>query len=210
MALSDEYEFVAKDADSGAWVVLDIREACPLSEKNFEKVWHKLALAVENHHKLGNTNAPNWVTWKPHEWSKKVVPGRRKFIAWDGDVLAGFLNLQAWKSEVNAQPTTYIEHLATFPGNIQTAIWSRRLKEVGIALMCYASAVGNLENAPRVALHSDEDAIGWYDGLEGKLGNLFEVRRRGVEGPHPSNRDQMYFETNEQGSEVLRRYYSHG
>jgi len=207
------YEFNAEDA-SGKWVNLEIIEADELCIRYFEKVWHKLTQAVSNACALCNEPkpAPSWTGWKPHEWNKKAVANRLKFAAWDGDILAGFLNLRTeFKSVADDKPLIYVEHVATFPGNMPTDIWHRRLKKVGVALMAFAAYQANQRGCQRIGLHADEEAVGWYDQIHEQFNKLFEVRQQGgIQGPHPNSTGQIYFETSIQGTARLLENYKNG
>jgi hypothetical protein len=153
-----------------------------------------------------------WTGWKPHEWNRKAVPDRIKFAAWDGDTLAGFLNLRTeFVSVVDNKPLIYVEHVATFPGNIPTDLWHRRLKKVGVALLAFAVYQANQRGLQRIGLHADADAVSWYDQLHKQFENLFEVRRQGgVPGPHPNSASQIYFESSIPGAALLLENYLNG
>jgi hypothetical protein len=205
------YRFVAQDATTNDWVDLDIRESCDKSLQYFRSVWHKLTLATQNCCKLRDVRHPNWADWKPHEWSAKVEQYRLSFVAWDGDFLAGFLNLRTnFRSVVTDEPIIYVEHIAAFPGNQPTDLWERRLKGVGPALLAYAVQTGKQQGAARLGLHADAEAVGWYDQLDKKRGKVFEVRQMNVAGLYPVSASQVYFETSVHGAATLLDDYKDG
>jgi hypothetical protein len=199
MADQDQnYLFVAQDARTGE-----------TSRKRHAQVWHKLTQAVKQSCKLFERKHPNWTEWEPHAWASRVVPDRRKFVAWDGDIVAGFLNVRInYKSVLEPDsPVLYIEHLGTFPGNLSTRLWERRLKETGPALLAFAAKEAASIGANRISLHADAEAVSWYDKMNDKFGGLFEYRMTGVQGPYPVNVGQLYFESSVIGAQTLLASY---
>ncbi len=202
------YRFVAFDSSADRWVELVIEPASERSQLFLTKVWHKLSQAVENACKLEESPVPNWVTWRPHEWSTKPTPHQLRLVAWDGDVLAGFLNLRLDRLSVQGKkPIVYVEHVATFPGNISTSLWKRRLSAVGRALLAYAVERAHELGRDRIGLHADADAVAWYNALDNEYNKLFSVRQAGILGLYPNSQTQIYFETSPMGAQSLLEGY---
>jgi hypothetical protein len=199
---TNDYLFVAKTSN---WrnslgivqersVALDIRVYDDLAEENIRGVWEKLKLAVSNQNKQFDSveRLPGWASWKVHDWCKasRGVENRQKYVAWDGDVIAGFLFLRPDFSSPSSpgQHLLYVENLATAPGNIRTNLWCRQLKYVGVALLAF-SVFQSMEQGFNgdLGLHAaDADAESWYEHLNAsRNGSLFRPRITGITAPPP-------------------------
>jgi hypothetical protein len=206
----DDYQFVAIESCTERSVLLQIKNSDDNSDVFLTKVWHKLSQAVKNSHADDDdSGCPHWTSWKPHEWSKKKIPDRISFVAWDGSVLAGLLNMRTYFPSCRAtnQCIMYIEHVANFSGNMQTMLWNRKLKYVGVVLTAFA-ALKSQEHGYGGAfgLHADDHAVGFWDRMNGEF-DLFDVREKGVEGPHQGSKDQFYFESDGSGAIKLLEDY---
>jgi hypothetical protein len=177
--------------------------------------------AIRNHCKLAvpPVPPPGWTGWNVHDWCTKTkgVEDRLKYVAWDGDVIAGFLFLRpGFPSAVDpGRSLLYVEDLAAAPGNLRTDLWCRPLKYVGLALLAFA-AVQSQERGfdGNLGLHAaDTDALGWYDDLNAKRGGrLFRPPVNGINAPQPIGADaadKLFFETYTDGiAELAREYYN--
>src|SRR5262249_25396075 len=117
------------------FVVLDIRPYDEQAHQAISGIWTRMQAAVESYHKNAAESmpVPTWAIWSVQKWCESKHPPRQKFIAWDGDVIAGFVTLRPdfVSPHMGARRVLYLEHLATAPGNTRTEIWCRRLKHVG-------------------------------------------------------------------------------
>lgn len=163
------------------------------------------------------TDAPGYVAWEPHDWSKatKGVEDRVKVTAWDGKTMVGFVNLRSAFSSPydSAKRVMYVEHMAAAPGNLATDLWERRLSYVGQALLAYAvlqshqAGFGGL-----LGLHAaDDEALAYYERLNSDFeGKLFLEKVLDVAAPFPTGdkaRSKPYLETTPAGaSELLEAY----
>jgi hypothetical protein len=185
----------------------------------FQSVWKRMSGAVEEFHKAeakldptGASPTPDWVKWSPWDWclsSKSDVAAREMVIGWCGSRMVGFLSLwPAFPSQAaSGLQTLYVEHIGAFPGNLETAIWGRRYRQVGGALFAYAVFVSIDKGFDgRWGLHaSNADALAFYRGIEKKLTTpLFHPERQGVLGPTPQatrhDANRTYLETTEAGA----------
>jgi|GEM_PF-3366042 len=200
-----DYEFKALVEVEGQprGAILDFADADERSNRYLAKVWQKLAGALSNHHSLTDDDAhcPSWTKWKPLEWSQQNVPARQKFVAWYGEVLAGFVNLQPdFPSEYQSGTTiVYIEHLAAFPGYLTSQIWNRKLTYLGVPLVAFSVAQSKHQGfSGVVGLHVDSAAMIFYNRLPAILGfPVFHPPRYDVSGPSPQRdkaKTQAYLE----------------
>lgn len=229
----DDYEFSVASVTNrraGAsyeatteYPILDIRPQDANSSEFFGKVWVRCAEAVREHSIGVKLPVPAWCKWNVAQWAKEPVPaGQLRYAAWDGDTMAGFLNLRVpFDSQIDPSlKVVYIEHIATAPGHLLVPIWGRRLHGVGKALMAYAILTSDQSgNGGRIALHAaDAEASGFYDALNSGLqGRLFQCRRTGVASPTRPNQpntpglDKVYFESDGAvAAEFLAEYRSDG
>jgi hypothetical protein len=208
---------VAVDAD-GRSVEMLIRPHDDLAKKHYQGIWNKLAQAVQKHHQLGSGSpAPAWTTWKPWEWCdpRQGYEKRQQYVAWYGDNLVGFLNVRPDfpSNRQSGKMVLYIEHLAAAPGNLSTALWIRRFRYVGQALMAYAVLLSQQQGFEgRLGLHvADEEALGFYRRIHAKCpGGLFHPETTGVAGPTPRGeheRTKVYLETTETGASAWLEGY---
>jgi hypothetical protein len=197
----EEYAFGAMHCDTDQWVPLEIRQVDDAATTYLAKVWHKKYQAIANHYQQGKdpSAAPEWTTWKPHEWSLRKDEGKFCFAAWDGMGLVGFLNLRIPRPSVFCEDReiVYIEHVCTSPGNKTTPIWRKRLGDVGSSLFAFAVLQSITHgHEGRVGLHASHEAIRFYDKLaEDAGGELFHPCTVGVSGLYARNLEQTYFET---------------
>jgi len=195
-------------------VLLSIRELDEAADLWLKDVWDKMRQSISNYHKTrGGT--PGWVSWKPHEWSKAKIPGRQKFVAWSGDVVAGFLFLRTeFYSEFDkSKQILYVENIATAPGNKRTNLWCRQLTHVGRALLAFA-VLKSVEHGTSglLGLHAaDHEAYCWYTSLnQNQGGRLFHPEKTGVAAPQPHLAEHRpYFETTESGCIEFLEGYRH-
>ena len=176
-----------------------------------KSVWWKLNQAETSCHRLAGSPAPNWATWQPHNWSKQKIDSREKWIAWDGMVIAGFLNLRTEYSSIDAEGAgaVYLEHLATAPGNLDSNLWSRRLSGVGVALMAFAVHRSfELDYDGRVGLHSTTASLDFYKKLADMFDLFCQVERLGIEGTQERHTADPYFETSCEGAKRLLESYT--
>ena len=175
------------------------------------KVWQRLHGAMENHHKACGRPAPGWTTWKPWDWcaeNKHVYEQRIKYVAWAGDVPAGFLNVWDDVGSVYSvgKRLLYIEHVAAAPGNVATEIWGKRFEAVGSALFAFTALLScQRGHEGRIGLHAaDESALEFYRRLDAKCaGRMLYSEGKGIAGPTPRgelDRDKTYLETREEGA----------
>jgi hypothetical protein len=210
LAMSD-YRFTAFCPTDGEWKDLEFRELAEDARVHFRKVWGKKYQAVLGHFGACGGKCPDWATWKPDEWSQKSVDGRTGYAVWDGNTLAGFLNVRVpFSSEfVDNRPILYLEHVSTSPGNKNTPIWSRRMQYVGYAMMAFAilksveAGLGGI-----VGLHATEESKGFYATLNLVAGaSLFHPEKFNVEGFHKVHPTLAYFETQAQSAVAFLESY---
>ncbi len=212
-----DYCFVALDSKDRSFE-LDITESDDRVKKHFQSVWQRLSGAVEQFHKTDDSTPPAWVTWAPWRWCEQRddYAARQKFVAWSGSHLVGFLNVWRDFPSVHqpAESCLYIEHLAAAPGNLETALWNKKYRYVGMALLAYSVWLSQqLGTTGRVALHaSDDEALDFYRRVSAKVGNgLFLPERTGVLGPTPHSRhgdaQRVYMETSVEGAVQLLEDY---
>ncbi len=197
-------------------VVLSMMEQDERSEKYFRGVWHKMCSAARNFHESAPEQegpAPAWCSWEPHDWYKAKILDRKKFAAWDGNAIVGFLNVRlSYPSQCyHGKQLLYIEHLATAPGNFRTGIWCRQLKHVGTAVMAYAVLQSHLNGTEGlIGLHASDDvACNYYRALHLRRGNLFNPEMKGIVGT-PQDRkatERFYFESTFDGASALLEDY---
>ena len=193
--------------------------ADPRAKECFQSVWKRMVGAVESNHKASGSPPPDWARWSPWDWclsSKPEVASREMVIGWSGDRMVGFLSLwSGFESQITAGvKTLYVEHLAAFPGDIETAIWGRLYRGVGMNLLGYAilQSVGKGFDG-RLSLHaSNSDALGFYRAVEHKLNApLFHPERTGILGPTPQaargDSAKTYLETTESGARAWLEGY---
>lgn len=205
------YSFSAMNVDDGTFTPLRICEADDSSDAYLLKVWHKMYQSVIGHFKQCQKECPEWATWMPHEWTKKKVVDRHKFVVWDGDVLVGFLNFRypIESAFAHSQQILYIEHVGTSPGNMNVPIWNRRLKHIGIALLAF-SVLKSIElgSSGIVGLHSTVESEPFYNALNSQRGGtLFNQPKSGVQGFYDGNEGQQYFEMTQSGADELLEDY---
>jgi hypothetical protein len=226
----DDYSFVAQaestpiagDERADGFVLLSIRGHDESATRYFNQIWHKMSQSVSNFHQLigEKDKAPDWAAWSPHKWCTEVrgVEDRQKYVAWWGDVLAGFLYLRPNFPSAHRpnQAVMYVENIATAPGNQNTKLWRRQLKLVGMALLAYAVYQSKTQGfRGSLGLHaSDDNVVTYYrDYLPTLLGSdLFLPEKQNIQGPAPRGeafRSQWYFETTEDGAESLLESYRH-
>ena len=206
-----------------AYPILDIRPQDTKSTEFFGKVWAKCANVVRDYSSGLKQPVPGWCHWDVARWAKEpLAAGQLRFSAWEGDAMAGFLNLRVpFGSQIDSSlNVVYIEHVATAPGHLSVPIWGRRLHGVGKALIAFAVLTSyQLGNEGRVALHAaDDEASGFYDALNsGYQERLFPCRKTGVAGPIRPNQpntpglDKVYFEADGVvAAEFLAGYRSDG
>lgn len=213
--VGEQYVFSAKRSDTGEWVNLRICEADSLSLDHMTKVWHKMSQSVVGHYKVAGRDAecPAWTSWMPHDWSRKTIADRLKFVVWDEDVLAGFLNLRVpFGSQFDpGRDIVYIEHLATSPGNQHTPIWNGRLQYIGLSLLAFAV----LQSKERglggpVGLHATDESEEFYRHVnQTRHESLFHPVQNGVPGYYPGHEHQAYFEATTEGALKLLDEYRH-
>lgn len=212
-----DYEFVVQRAPD-EWYVLDILQHEDKARDHYRHVWEKLASVLRKYHgMIEREPAPAWVSWKPGDWceQQRGYEGRRKYVAWCGDSVVGFLNV--WSGFPSQQQpgrsVLYVEHVATAPGSIETELWSPRYRGVGMALMAYAGFLSMSEGFEgRLGLHvAHDEAMGFYRRLQAKCGGtLFYPERNGVVGPTPhgeNDRDRIYLESTEHGTKAWLEEY---
>ena len=216
-----DYLFVAIEEPSGQPTQLEVRAYDDGAKQHFQSVWQRLYKGLQGHHKICSRAAPPWAAWQPWDWceeKKTGYEGRIKYVAWCGDIPAGFLNV--WVDFPSAhQPgkaTLYLEHLAAAPGNQTTELWNRRFKAVGAALFAYAILLSQQRGFEgRVGLHvADAGALAFYRVLHRKCGDaLFYPDRTGVAGPTPRGAHETsktYLETTEAGATAWLEGYRSG
>ncbi len=211
----ESFEFAARLADTAGdqpsdFVVLDIRPVDDSAREQIRRVWHKLAQAVSNFHQHTGNGSPHWTNWKIHEWIQSPPSGVSQFAAWDDDCLAGFLSVRfPYVSPVEqALELPYVEHLITFPGNMDTRIWKRRLSHVGVALAGFvASHSRTIGKAGRFALHAVQESEKFWVALGTGIDGFYSCDKTGISGSHPINETQRYFEVSEAGAtQFLSRF----
>ncbi len=140
------YTFAVVDSKKQSFRV-EFERADHRAKEGFQSVWKRMSGAIEEFHKAelkfdpnGARPMPLWGRWSPWDWclsSKPEVAQREMWIAWCGTRMIGFLSL--WSNvpsqSVVGMSTLYIEHLAAFPGDIDTALWNRQYKGVGGVLL---------------------------------------------------------------------------
>jgi hypothetical protein len=167
-----------------------------------KSVWHKALLAVKGHCEVNGQGAPGWVDWNVVGWSTRNTPSAdvEQYAAWHGDTLAGFLNI--WKNQPrrSGQPgekVLYIEHIAAAPWDLPTPLWTRRLRNVGIALIAYSVLRSFLTGTDGwLGLHvSDGEAMEFYQKLNRQYGDQLiafsTTNIQGVLPPRPGREDRM-------------------
>lgn len=182
----------------------------------FHNVWSKMANVVEKYHEhSGDGQCPAWTAWQVSKWSKERAQGREGYVAWNGDLMAGFVNVRfPFQSIVEpGKPIAYLEHIAAFPGCQDTRIWNRRMGGVGQALMAFAvrlSVQRGYEGI--VGLHAaSESAQKWYEELnEAFEGKLLAGPLANIAGFYERSRDLPYYETGPEGAMLLLEEYHHG
>lgn len=184
---------------------LDIRPECEAAREQFKRVWKKLNATIKSHSELSDYDLPALANWQPHNWSQEIVQGREKLVAWDGDSLAGFLYLRTdFVSSKTSSRLIYVENIATSPGNLDTRVWGRRLKYVGLSLLafaCHRSVEDGLGG--RIGLHSVSEAVSFYKMTNDKF-QLFEISEEvGVDGTLPQHAEMPYFESSQDGAAAL-------
>jgi hypothetical protein len=226
---AEDYAFTAAVANARAadgksfeekYVELDIREYDDQANKAISGIWTRMQTAIQKYHEYAEDAgaAPGWSLWSVQKWCEsKDPPNRQKFIAWDGDVIAGFLTVRPdFPSQHDAgKQALYLEHLGAAPGNQRTPIWCRRLKNVGQSLVAFAVLQSLLRGYEGlVGLHAaDAQAEGFYAKLDGLSGvKLFrEDSKLGVAAPQPlADRravDRPYHETTPEGAAALLARY---
>ena len=218
----DEYRFVAQAPDESAsseqWVQLAIRPQDESCSRLLGNVWEKMFSALRNFHDQtpdDNGPPPGWVYWKLSDWSRdKKIVDRQRFAAWAGSSLVGILNTRPdYPSQADkSKKVLYIEHIATAPGNVGTALWRNRLKYVGSALMAYAvyqSVVQGFEG--HIGLHAADDSASDYYNYLRRQYQFFHEPVRGVSGT-PENRgakDRFYFESIPENALIYLDGYRH-
>lgn len=214
------YTFAVLDAVNQAFA-LSIQPADQRAKTYLQSVWKRLSGAIEEHHKIDKSSAPDWCRWCPWDWclsAKPEVTNRRMHVGWLGERIVGFVSL--WHDFPSiASPganTIYVEHIGSFPGNLDTALWGRRHRGVGKALLAFAvkeSIDHNFDG--RLALHaSNSEALGIYRTYNKQLGGkLFHLERTGVTGPNPSpqatrhDAGRVFLETTEAGAKTWLEGY---
>ena len=110
----------------------------------------------------------------------------------------------------------YVEHIASFPGNLDTALWTRRHKGVGKALLAFSVKESIAIGCDgRLALHaSNSEALSHYRSYNASVGGiLFHPDRMGVSGPNPSpqatrhDASRTFLETTEAGAKAWLEGY---
>jgi GNAT superfamily N-acetyltransferase len=214
------YTFAVLDADNRSFP-LSIQPADQRAKTYFQSVWKRMSGAIEEHHKLDKSSAPDWSRWSPWDWclsAKPDVARRRMHVGWLGERIVGFVSL--WHDFPSvATPganAIYIEHIGSFPGNLDTTLWSRRHKGVGKALLAFA-VKESIDHGfdGRLALHaSNTDALSIYRSYNTLLGGrLFHPERTGVTGPNPSpqatrhDAGRTFLETIEAGAKTWLEGY---
>ena len=156
-----------------------------------------MKLAIQKYHEQADEAgaAPAWTAWSVQKWCDSKDPANReKFVAWDGDVIAGFLTVRPdFPSPHNGgKKVLYLEHLGTAPGNVRTPIWCRRLKQVGTAMFAFAVMQSALRGYDgMLGLHAaDAEAEAFYQKLNALCnGGLFRHDPTpGVGAPEPFGR----------------------
>jgi len=213
-----DYCFVVfEDGDAGRSVVAQVTRHDDRSKRYFRGVWHKMQQAFTTFHEIASVQSvPGWAGWKVHDWCDQVqgCEDRQKYVAWCGDMMAGFLNVRPdYPSQHQlGQKVMYVEHMAAAPGNLHTPVWRRRVSHVGQMLLAYAvfqsksQGLGGL-----LGLHAaDADSLGYYRRLNTQRGgSVFHPERTGVRGPGPRSADlaKVYLETTQPGADALLEDY---
>lgn len=212
------YEFTAAElvGVEDRYVSLSLVPIDERAQRFFHNVWAKMANVVEKYHEhSGDGQCPAWTSWQVSKWSKEQVFGREGYVAWNGDLLAGFVNLRFPFDSIveRATPIAYLEHIAVFPGCQNTRIWNRHMKRVGQALMAFAIFISQQRGYEgRVGFHAaDESAQKWYERLNAKCGNtLLHGPIESVRGFYERSMALPYYETLPEGSSMLLEQYRHG
>ena len=196
----DDYTFGARIADTQSeWAELEIRPFGDESIRHFKSVWKKLNEALLRNAEYRGADAPHWARWKPWAWAKEAGNDREGFCAWLDGTAVGFVNVrEPFTSAADDSQLLYIEHVATFPGNMTTSLWNRRLADVGVSLVGYCACQAQKRNLSGLALHSVEESLSWWQRVvPEKLGieAVFSDATNGVQGFHEGNAEQPYLET---------------
>lgn len=202
--LIEDYRFAAVAQFDGKPVgaLLTFEPASETSNSYLKKVWTKLSSALHSHHLATEdlASCPSWVHWKPLEWSNEPIPARQKYVAWHAGTLAGFVNLQRdFASQYLGRNIVYVEHLAAFPGYLNSGIWNRKLEGMGIPLLAFSIFQSLCQGYDGiVGLHVDGPAMAFYERLPDRLGfPVFQPILYDVSGPHPHldrSKPQAYLE----------------
>lgn len=212
-----DYCFVVLD-DAGRSVVAQVVRHDDRSRRYYRGVWHKMQQAVTTffHDIAGAQPVPGWAGWKVHDWCDEVrgCEDRQKYVAWCGDMMAGFLNLRPdFPSQHQpGQKLMYVEHMAAAPGNLSTPIWRRRVTHVGLMLLAYAVFQSKHQGfGGLLGLHAaDGDSLAYYRHLNTQQGgSVFLTERTGVNGPSNRAADltKVYLETTQAGADALLEDY---
>lgn len=212
------YEFAAAEIAERVdrYVSLSFEPMDDRARRFFQDIWAKMAtVVVKFHEHSGDSQCPAWTAWQVSRWSKEQVEGREGYVAWNGDLMAGFINLRfPFQSSIEpVRPITYLEHLAAFPGCQDTRIWNRRMKRVGQALLAFAIYTSAQRGyGGVVGLHAaDESAQSWYDALNRKYGgSLLHGPIKNVRGFYERSINSPYYETLPEGALALLEQYRHG
>lgn len=218
MALHGDYEFTAIEftGSRSNYVSLSMEPTDDRAQRYFQNIWAKMSAIVVNfHEQCGDGQCPAWTSWQVYKWSKELVPGMEGYVAWNGALMAGFMNLRfPFESQrEQGKPIAYLEHLAAFPGCQPTRIWNRRVGRVGQALLAYAVYQSVLRGSDGiVGFHAaDESAREWYEGLNARYDNkLVQGPMEQIAGFYERSSALPYYETMREGSLMLLEQYRHG
>jgi hypothetical protein len=211
-----DYCFVVLD-DEGRSMVAQVARHDDRSRRYFRGVWHKMQQAFSTFHEIARVQPiPGWAGWKVHDWCDEArgCEDRQKFVAWCGDMMAGFLNLRPdFPSQGQpGQKVMYVEHMAAAPGNLHTPVWRRRVSHVGQMLLAYAVFQSKRQGfGGLLGLHAaDGESLAYYRSLNTQRGgSVFLPERTGVGAP--SNRatelTKVYLETTRPGADALLEDY---
>ena len=213
-----DFCFVALDP-AGQAFELEIVPSDDRAKQYFQTVWQRMSGAVENFHKLSDSQPPGWAAWTPWKWcedKRTDYAARQKYVAWSGPHLVGLLNVWADFPSIHQSGTSclYIEHLAAAPGNLNTELWLRKFEHVGIALLAFSVLLSHQSGSGgRVALHvGDESVLNFYRRVSDKIGgSLFFPEQTGVTGPTPhgvhGDSERVYLEMTDEGATRLLEEY---
>ena len=194
-----EFIFSVQEVSTDLWVELKFQQFDPETVSYLKKIWFRLSQAYGKACQYQKKNPPDWVAWQPHNWAKEKHSNRISIAAWANNTLAGFVNLRTEHcSPVDEKVVVYLEHIAAFPGNMDSSIWNKRMKRVGGNLFAFALLQAKRwTHSARLGLHVVDESQGFYERLDSMKPGIFASNLEGVEGYQESCRSLKYIETND-------------